>query len=122
MANQEQMRETVGGAELSPPTYQKKLFSTEQGLEEVFEEWIEKNPTIYSLFKQFAQEAKDAGFECYSARTIVERIRWHVKVETRGDKEFKINDHHTPYFSRKLMRECRRFAGFFELRKLGGRT
>ncbi len=46
---------------------------------------------------------------------IGERIRWYTAVETTDD-DFKINDHHWPYYARILMLSYPEFGGFFEIR------
>lgn len=83
---------------------------------EQFERWDRLNPKIYGLFRKFALEAMDAGYKKYSARTIIHRIRWHIEIETRGDK-FKINDHWSPYYARKFDKDFPQHKGFFRQRK-----
>ena len=91
-------------------------------LEKAFYKFHRENPSVYVLFKQFAADARRAGHLKFSARTILHRIRWETSVVTREDarnpktgKQLKINDHHSPYYSRMYMEEqgC---PGFFETR------
>tara|TARA_R110002110_G_scaffold112168_6_gene278974 strand:+ start:1910 stop:2194 length:285 start_codon:yes stop_codon:yes gene_type:complete len=82
--------------------------------------WLDfhrENPHVYKLFSKYAFEAINRGREHYSARTIIELIRWHTDIET-NDKDFKINDHTVPYYARLFMHENPEHKGFFELRKL----
>lgn len=81
---------------------------------ERFLKFHQQNPHVYQLFKRFATEALEAGRTRYSARTLIERIRWHETVETQG--EFKVNDHVFPYYVRMLVAEDPRFDGFFQMR------
>lgn len=83
--------------------------------EERFVAFDAANPDVFTLFRQFADEAKRAGRTRFSADAIIQRIRWFVNVETTGD-EFKINDNFSAYYARKLIAEDASFRGFFELR------
>lgn len=58
-----------------------------------------------------------AGFTRYSARTLIEVIRWHYHIK-KGNREFKVNDHWSPRLSRWFMKEYPETRGLFELRKL----
>jgi hypothetical protein len=66
-----------------------------------FKEFHAANPGVWRLFVRFSIEACHAGRKRYSARCVMERIRWHVDVETRGaGVELKLNDHYAPYYAR----------------------
>lgn len=84
---------------------------------ERFAEFDQTNPEIYGLFKFFAGELLSAGRTRYSARTIIERIRWHQAVAA-NDGEFKINNNFIAYYARKLAQEDSRFQEFFTWRKM----
>ena len=77
------------------------------------------NQHIYKLFVRYAMDVKEAGFEHFSARAIIHRLRWHYTVETRSEDGFKINNNHSPYYARKMMKEYPEFKEFFSLRKTG---
>lgn len=80
----------------------------------------ERNPHVYRLFKRFAEEVLRAGHSHYSADAILHRIRWHLSVETVNPNPdtYKINDHFSSRYARKLMDEDERFRGFFTTRRL----
>jgi len=61
----------------------------------------QENPQVFKLFVTFARQLKTAGREYYGAKAIMERIRWHVSVETRGE-DFKIGNNHTSCYARLL--------------------
>lgn len=86
-------------------------------LELEFERFDRRNPHIYQLFIKFTMEAIAAGRTAYSSRTIFHRIRWHVEVDTVGDR-FKINNNHSPYYARKLMNRMPLVRGFFRTREV----
>ena len=74
------------------------------------------NPLIYSLYVKYAYQLRDAGRENYGSKAIIERIRWHVNVETNSADEFKINNNHTAYYARMLMIDHPELAGDFRTR------
>ena len=79
-----------------------------------FVEFHRDNPTVWTMFQRFAQEALSAGRKI-GARAIGERIRWEVTIKTTGE-EFKVNDHFWPYYARLLMLTDDRFDGFFTVK------
>ena len=83
---------------------------------EQFERFHRANPEIYQRFIFYTMEAIRAGREHYSARTIVERIRWHTSIET-NDPDFKINDHCCPFYSRLFEDDHPDHRGFFKMRR-----
>ena len=89
-------------------------------LEVQFAKFHAENQKIYTLFVQYAMDLKEASFNFYSARAIIHRIRWHLDVETKSGDGFKINNNHSPYYARKMMREYPEFKEFFSLRKTEG--
>lgn len=77
------------------------------------------NPRVWSLFESFAIEAARAGARKIGARLIWERLRWEVAVVTRSD-EFKLNDHHPPFYARLFVRRHPEHDDLFELREQKG--
>lgn len=71
---------------------------------------------VCQLFEKLAFDARNAGREHYSARTILERIRWHYDVD-RGLRDFKCNDHWSPFLARWFLKRHPSWGDFFELRK-----
>ena len=71
---------------------------------EKFRVFHQENPGVFELFTKFARQAKyKGGRTYYGAHMIGERIRWYTSIETTSDDEFKVNDHHWPYYARLLM-------------------
>ena len=60
---------------------------------------------------------KVTGRKRYSARTIMEVLRWHYDLKTAGNA-FEINDNFTPIYVRLLIYHYPEFDGFFELREI----
>jgi hypothetical protein len=93
-----------------------------------FDEFDAENPHVYELFCRFAFQAVARGYENFSARAIIHRIRWETAIETteafpNPDSEdggpLKINNNHSPYYARKFMSEFPVHSGFFRTRDVG---
>ena len=83
---------------------------------EGFWHWLSKNEHIYKAFKVEAIRMGLTGRKRYSARTIIEVLRWNSDLRD-NEVTFKINDHYTPGMARLFMNEYGgRFPEFFELR------
>ncbi len=91
-----------------------------QSVRDRFAEFHKANPQVYDLFKQAAFRMRGTGRQRYSARTIVEVIRWDYDLHTSGDV-FSVNDNFTPLYVRLLISECPEFRDFFELRTVRSR-
>jgi hypothetical protein len=89
-----------------------------QTIAERFQAWLAKCPEVYAKFKSMAFRIRATGKTRYSAKTIVEVIRWDHDVATVGDDGFKINNIYTSRMVRKLIGEHPEFSGFFETRKI----
>jgi len=76
-----------------------------------------KHPDIWDLFEQFTRQKIRQGFKNYSARGVFHRIRWETeKPKYKQGEEFKLNDHHSPFYARRFMRMYPDCAGFFRTR------
>lgn len=85
-----------------------------------FWRWLRVNRHIYKAFKVYAFEMAMTGRKRYSARTIVERIRWNTDLSDT-ETTFKINDHYTPGMARFFMSEYgEKYPRFFRLRNSQG--
>jgi hypothetical protein len=81
-----------------------------------FKNYDQQNPLIWKAFKFYAFQAKEKGFDNYSANGIFEIIRWHTNIKTRG--VYKVNNNFRPDYARKMMREFPQFKDFFKTREL----
>lgn len=79
-----------------------------------FDAWLDENMHIYYAFEEEALNVIDAGFQHYSARTIVEFLRHHTAIKEKG--MWKINDHATPYLARLFAKKHPIHAHLFEFR------
>lgn len=83
-----------------------------------FEAFDQANPQVWDAFVRFAEELLRRGYDHYSSDAVMHRLRWHFNVETTRDGGFKLNDHFTSRYARKLARLDPRFESFFEFRRL----
>jgi len=56
----------------------------------------------WKLFRQFSMEMKNAGKESYSAEIIINQIRWHHDIESKGGEAFKINNDYKPMYTQNV--------------------
>ena len=82
-----------------------------------FQQYHATNPHIYELIRKYTREARNAGFQHYSMRAIMQRIRWHINITTRDLDGFKINHNFSRNYSIKLMDENPSYTGFFRIAK-----
>lgn len=87
-------------------------------LDERFQRFHRANPMVFDLFLRFTLQLKAQGRTHYSAKAVMERIRWHVDVETKGGEGFKINNSWTSRYTRLLEQLFPEHAGFYEKRSL----
>lgn len=87
-------------------------------LEKKFIKYHQKNPEVWSEFKRYAFEAIEAGRTQYSAKLIIEKIRWDSKLEVQKVSAFKIPNEITAYYARLFHRTFLAYRGFFKT--LGG--
>lgn len=79
-----------------------------------FVEFHRLNPQVWELFERFAWEIIARGRTRYSVSAIVERIRWHIDIETSG--EVKINNDFRAYYARMFMAKYPEYP-LFEVRR-----
>ena len=95
--------------------YRQEVFGFVSPLERAFQEFHEKNPGVYSEIRDAALDLKRAGRDVYGIKSLIEVVRWHRNITTRGD-EFKINNNYAPYYARLIMSREPELEGFFNLR------
>ena len=59
-------------------------------LEDKFIKFHAQNPHVWREFKRLAFDALEKGHRNYSAKLIIEMIRWESKIETEKVDSFKI--------------------------------
>lgn len=64
--------------------------------------FVNENLDFIASMLEYARDLRNAGHQRYGIQAVVERARWDKAVTTRGDDEFKINDHVNPYLGRIL--------------------
>lgn len=74
---------------------------------------------VLDLFEKLALDIRREGWERYSARAILHRIRWHYQIE-RGIRDFKCNNNWTPAMARWVAMKHPDLRSFFEFRNSPG--
>lgn len=62
------------------------------------------NPHVYEEFCEKAKYAFKKGLRRYSARTIIETIRWKTSISTTS-KDFKISNCYSPFYARLFAKD-----------------
>lgn len=83
-----------------------------------FRKYHEDRPEIFDSFYTLASKTRNAGNSRYSAKCLMEVIRWEQDLQTPGG--FKIDNNYTSLYARLLMAYDPSFEGFFELRNAYG--
>jgi hypothetical protein len=83
-----------------------------------FWDFHKSNPKVFELFREYCHQLRAAGRNQYGAKAVMERIRWHLEVETRGD-DFKINNNYSSCYARLLLTQEPAFRSFFHVRSRG---
>ena len=88
-------------------------------IQEEFERFHADNPHVYELLVSYAIKARRAGWTSYGVKSLFERVRWHVHVDTQDEAGFKLNNNYTSRYARMLNEDPRlQRAGFFRTREL----
>lgn len=98
-------------------------------LQRAFLEFHHENPWVYDRLVDLCFELKRSGFRKYSMRTLISvlRFEWDLKTSGQtvvltggGTKKVKLNNNHSPYYARMLVKEYPQFKTFFEFRTAEG--
>lgn len=100
---------------------QTALQLNDDGYPDKFWSWLRENEHVYRKFKVYAFRMAMTGRKRYSAKTIVERIRWDTDIAD-SERTLKINNNYTSGMARLFMSEYGdQYPGFFVLRDSLGR-
>ena len=77
-----------------------------------FPEYLFENMHIWQGFKELAFQMLATGRKNYSAKTIIQVLRWHSDLE-ESTSSFKISDKWAADFSRLFMYRYPEYADFF---------
>lgn len=78
--------------------------------------WLDANREIWREFVTRAQAVKRSGRSRFSARMIMENIRWNTMLRDK-DVTFKVNNNVIPGLARLAMAAHPELEGMFELRR-----
>ena len=86
-----------------------------------FDKFHATYPEVYDMFVRFTFEKIRQGYQNYSSRVVLERVRWETDAGADlfgGDEPFKINNNFQPYYARKFHADYPNFDGFFRTRRM----
>jgi hypothetical protein len=84
-------------------------------LRDAFDLFHAQHPEVYVWLREKALGLRHRGREHYGLRALWEVLRFHTAM---GDfhADYRLNDHHPPFYARLLMRDVPELRGFFETR------
>ena len=85
-----------------------------------FEMFNTTHPEVYSKLVSLAREARAAGYKKFGIRTLWEHLRWTLAIERGPNDLFKLNDHLTASYARRIMQAEPDLNGLFEIRERKG--
>ena len=101
-------------------TLQKPLRNRKDELIQQAKMFHEKHPQIWGLFVEDCFEKINQGFTRFSAKGIIEQIRWKENL-TNGKNKLKpgysLSNDYTCWYARKFIESYPQHREFFELRK-----
>ena len=80
-------------------------------------DWHKKNPQVWDKFESYTLEAINSGRKKYSHWAIINRIRWHNEIETKGG-DFKISNDYICFYARLFHARHPQYKDFFTLKPL----
>lgn len=86
-------------------------------LAERFADFHARNPHVYAELVRLAREAKQAGRQRVGLKEIYEVARWHLRLRTTGDVDFKLNNSWTSSYARLIVAQEADLAHLFEVRR-----
>lgn len=89
-------------------------------IQERFEEFLgtPDGRLVHDELVRRAAILRDRGWKHYSAKAIIETIRYDANMHVGPDGGFKVNDVYTSRLVRRVIDENPALASFFELREL----
>lgn len=83
---------------------------------EKFRKFHDENPHIYNEFKKLANKMRVTGRKKYSAKMIINVLRWERDLQTKSNDEFKLNDLYQSMYARLLAYHHPEFENFFSFK------
>jgi hypothetical protein len=87
-------------------------------IQQRFEIFDATYPEVYTAFKYAALALHARGVRRYSADAILHHIRFESVIESWDSAGFRLNDHYSSRYARKLAADYPKLRNFFEMRRL----
>ena len=101
-----------------PPAPPAPDHTTEEGHRQSALRWMEEHPDAVQLFETLAMQAVNRGRK-FGMKALTERVRWEYMI-TRDEGTWKLNNNHTAYVARELVRRHPQLAEHIEFRRASG--
>lgn len=85
-----------------------------QTLKERATEWMDRHHEAMRHFVAFAEQLRAKGRR-FGIGLLTERVRWEMTLRG-GDEDFRVNNNHRAYISRRLIADDPRLAGHIKCR------
>jgi hypothetical protein len=100
-------------------TLERKDKMATSDIQQRFEEFHEANPQVFYELAELATQAWEKGRTRISIETLYNHLRWEHWMNTDDPaSDYKLNDHYTSRYARKIMEEFPLLDGIFETRDL----
>jgi hypothetical protein len=89
----------------------------DQTIADRFEEFHKANPHVYSTLVWLAKQwRRRTGGRKLGIKTLYERARWELQLDTNDPDALKLNNNWTAFYARLIMLQEPDLAGTFDLR------
>ncbi len=90
--------------------------------EQRFNEFHARHPEVYARLLEMARALRRAGRTHYGIRGLWETMRYNFALAKDPGEKYKLQDHHTRFYSRLQMANHPELAGMFETRERKGKA
>lgn len=73
----------------------------------------QKNSELWHWIDHYALEMARTKRLHYGIASVIERVRWHTAIQTKGDISYKISNNHRAHYARMWMIRHPEYDGFF---------
>lgn len=80
--------------------------------------FIDANPHVWARFIEAARAMAAKG-QHFGMKGLVEWARWQWMLSTKDAQGWKLNNNHTAYLARRLMKDVPEVADLIETRRVG---
>lgn len=88
-------------------------------IQQKFEAFDKANPSVYKRLCELARQLVKKGHKQFGIQILWQQLRWLIYIEANDPNSvFRLDDHYTSRFARKMMENEPDLKGIFETRKI----